>query len=102
MELFTQKVVTKLSKIRVWGPGSGINLFRIPDPGVKKHPIPDPESGSATLIGSLNGSLLLTDACNNPVFSFHFDPDTDSKKLCGSGSATLPLFPSVSSACSVP
>jgi hypothetical protein len=25
-------------------PGSGKNLFRIPDPGVKKHPIPDPGS----------------------------------------------------------
>jgi hypothetical protein len=24
-------------------PGSGKNLFRIPDPGVKKHPIPDPD-----------------------------------------------------------
>ena len=32
-------------------PGSGKNLFRIPDPGVKKHPIPDPGSGSATLLG---------------------------------------------------
>jgi hypothetical protein len=31
-------------------PGSGKNLFRIPDPGLKKHPIPDPGSGSATLI----------------------------------------------------
>jgi hypothetical protein len=31
-------------------PGYGINLFRIPDPGVKKDPIPDPGSGSATLI----------------------------------------------------
>jgi hypothetical protein len=31
-------------------PGSGINLFRIPDPGFKKAPIPDPGSGSATLI----------------------------------------------------
>ncbi len=49
MELFTQKVVTKLSKIWVWDPGSGINLFRIPDRGVKKAPIPDPGSGSATL-----------------------------------------------------
>jgi hypothetical protein len=29
-------------------PGSGKNLFRIPDPGVKKAP--DPGSGSATLI----------------------------------------------------
>ncbi len=25
-------------------PGSGKNLFRIPDPGVNKHPIPDPGS----------------------------------------------------------
>jgi hypothetical protein len=31
-------------------PGSGKNLFRIPYPGVKKHPIPDPGSGSATLL----------------------------------------------------
>ncbi len=45
IELFTQKVVTKLSKIWVWDPGSGINLFRIPDPGVKKAQDP----GSATL-----------------------------------------------------
>jgi hypothetical protein len=46
MELFTQKVATKLSKICVWDPGSGINPFRIPDPGVKKTPDP----GSATLV----------------------------------------------------
>ena len=41
-------------------PGSGKNLFRIPDPGVKKAP--DPGSGSATLLqinlmGS--GSIML-------------------------------------------
>jgi hypothetical protein len=37
-------------------PGSGKNLFRIPDPGVKKHPIPDPGSGSATLpVGTILG-----------------------------------------------
>jgi hypothetical protein len=42
------KIVTKLSKIWIWNPGSGKNLFRIPDPGVKKAP--DPGSGSATLI----------------------------------------------------
>jgi hypothetical protein len=49
IELFTQKIVTntKLSKIWVWDPGSGKNLFRIPDPGFKKAP--DPGSGSATL-----------------------------------------------------
>jgi hypothetical protein len=45
IELFTQKIVTKLSKIWIWDPGSGKNLFRIPDPGVKKAPDP----GSATL-----------------------------------------------------
>jgi hypothetical protein len=49
IELFTKKIVKKLLKIWSWDPGSGKNLFRIPDPGVKKHPIPDPGSGSATL-----------------------------------------------------
>jgi hypothetical protein len=45
IEVFTQKTFTKLSKIWVWDPGSEIrdpgsrkNLFRIPDPGVKKAP----------------------------------------------------------------
>jgi hypothetical protein len=47
IELFTQKIVTKLSKIWIWDPGSGKILFRIPDPGVKKAP--DPGPGSATL-----------------------------------------------------
>jgi hypothetical protein len=45
---FTQKIVTKLSKIWVWDPGSGKNLFWIPDPGVKKAPDP----GSGTLLSS--------------------------------------------------
>jgi hypothetical protein len=40
IEVFTQKIVTKPSKIWVWDPGSGKNLFRIPDPGVKKAPDP--------------------------------------------------------------
>jgi hypothetical protein len=44
---FYPKIVTKLSKIWVWDLGSGKNLFRIPDPGVKKAPDP----GSATLLG---------------------------------------------------
>jgi hypothetical protein len=53
-QLFTQKIVSKLSKIWVWDPGSefrdpvsGKNLFRIPGPGVKTAP--DPGSVSATL-----------------------------------------------------
>ncbi len=45
MELITQKIVNKLSKIWVWDPGSGKNLFLIPDPGVKKAP----DTGSATM-----------------------------------------------------
>jgi hypothetical protein len=35
IELSTQKIVINLSRIWVWDPGSGKNLFRIPDPGVK-------------------------------------------------------------------
>ncbi len=64
IELFTKKIVKKLFKIWSWDPGSGIrdpgsgirdpektySGSRIPDPGVKKHPIPDPGSGSATLL----------------------------------------------------
>jgi hypothetical protein len=55
IELFTQKIVTKLSKIWVWDPGSEI---RDPEKtysgsriqGSKRHRIPDPGSGSATLL----------------------------------------------------
>jgi hypothetical protein len=46
IELFTKKIGKKLLKIWSWDPGSGKNLFRIPDPGVKKAPDP----GSATLL----------------------------------------------------
>ena len=42
IELFTQKIVTKLSKIWIWDPGSGIGFS-----GGQKAP--DPGSGSATL-----------------------------------------------------
>jgi hypothetical protein len=54
IELFTQKFVTKLSKIWVWVPGSEIrnNLFRIPDPGPGVKKAPDP--GSATLNATQN------------------------------------------------
>jgi hypothetical protein len=39
--VFTQKIFTKPSKMWVWDPGSGKNLFRIP--GSKRHRMPDPE-----------------------------------------------------------
>jgi hypothetical protein len=54
IEVFTQKIVTKPSKIWVWDPGSEIQIpektysgSRVPDPGVKKAP--DTGSGSATV-----------------------------------------------------
>jgi hypothetical protein len=54
IELFTQKIVTKLSKIWIWDPGSGIRDpgSEIRDPGSGKNlfRIPDPGSGSATLV----------------------------------------------------
>jgi hypothetical protein len=66
---FYPKIVTKLSKVWVWDPGSGIrdpgsgkNLFRIPDPGVKKAPDP----GSATLFSSYFGWLGLLGKNRNP------------------------------------
>jgi hypothetical protein len=49
-ELFTQKIVTMLSKIWVWDPGSGIRRKPIPDPGLRGQNS-DPGSGSATLEG---------------------------------------------------
>jgi hypothetical protein len=72
IELFTQKIVTKLSKIWLWDPGSRINLFRIPDPVVKSRVVdpysfftdPDPDAeldvggqyGSGSKSGSGSGS----------------------------------------------
>jgi hypothetical protein len=46
IELFTKKIVKKLLKIWSWDPGSKI---RDPRSGIRKKPIPDPRSGSATL-----------------------------------------------------
>jgi hypothetical protein len=61
---FTQKIVTKLSKIWVWDPGSEI---RDPEKtysgsriqGSKRHRIPDPGSGSATLLVTSTVYLFL-------------------------------------------
>jgi hypothetical protein len=54
--LFTPKIVTKLSKIWLWDPGSGKNLLRIPDPGVKKAPDPDPQHWDKDRIGIVSHS----------------------------------------------
>jgi hypothetical protein len=42
IELFTQKIVNKLSKICVWYPGFGKNISRIQE--AKRPRIPDPRS----------------------------------------------------------
>ncbi len=44
IEFFTQKIVTKLSKIWVWDPRSGIRKKPIPDPGSTGQKAPDPRS----------------------------------------------------------
>ena len=58
---FYQKIVKKLLKIWSWDPGSeirdpgsGKNLFRIPGSKSTQSRIPDPGSGSATLLLSIN------------------------------------------------
>ncbi len=51
LELFTQKIVTTLSKIWVWDPGSGKNLFGIPCPGGQK--------GTGSRIRIRNTALLI-------------------------------------------
>jgi hypothetical protein len=48
----TQKIVTMLSKIWVWDPGSEIRKKPIPDPGVKKAP--DPGSGTLDFFSRLD------------------------------------------------
>jgi hypothetical protein len=73
IELFTQKIVTKLSKIWIWDPGSGKNLFQIPDPGSqiqgsKRHRIPDPGSGSATLPNILVKDAFLVPFLVQPIW----------------------------------
>jgi hypothetical protein len=49
IELFTQKIVTKLSNIWVLDPGSGKTYSGSRIQGSKRHWILDPGSGSATL-----------------------------------------------------
>jgi hypothetical protein len=60
--LLTQKTSLSSQKygFEIRDPGSGKNIFRIPDPGVKKAP--DPGSGSATLpLSDVNAELFHID-----------------------------------------
>ena len=49
IELFTKNIVKKLLKIWSWDPGSGKTYSGSRIQGSKRHRIPDPGSGSATL-----------------------------------------------------
>jgi hypothetical protein len=80
IELFTPKIVTKLSKIWIWDPGSEI----------RKKPIPDPGSwgqkgtGSRIRIHNTAGMFI-----PDPVSGIFFHPQTESgyrgQKGTGSG-----------------
>jgi hypothetical protein len=74
IELSTQKIVTKLSKIWVWDPRSRIreNLFLIPDPGGKKIPYPDPQHCCHWLVVTVGGSLISVN---------HFLPSSSTRNL---------------------
>jgi hypothetical protein len=77
-ELFTQKIVTNITKkIWVWDPGSGKNLFRNPDPGVKKEPdrrsatlpVSKPPPPVSVASNTLRSPSMLHPALCNPVTS---------------------------------
>jgi hypothetical protein len=57
-------------------PRTGIRkkkLFRIPDPGSKRHWIPDPEPGSATLVtGDTTAQLVEENRKKNDKFTIEF------------------------------
>jgi hypothetical protein len=52
IDLFTQKIVNKLSKIWVWDPGSGKTYSGSRIQGSKRHPIADPQHWSPASAGS--------------------------------------------------
>jgi hypothetical protein len=70
IELFTQKTVTKLSKVWVCDPRSGIRKKLIPDPGSriqgsKRHRIPDPDPRPVMQSLCMAHACLITDLCTS-------------------------------------
>ncbi len=59
IELFTQKIVTKLLQIWVWDLGSGKNLFWIPDPGSRILD-PDPQHCDLDPVSHASSSYFVT------------------------------------------
>jgi hypothetical protein len=57
--------------------------YRIPDPGVKKHPIPDPGSGSATLVAEVTSKVQNQQDCGTGNIR-NFCPSRDSGDVTSS------------------
>jgi hypothetical protein len=99
VEVFTQKIFNMLSNIWVWDPGSGKNLFRIPDPGVKKAP--DPGSGTLPVPGHADSSLGCVESsffCNKQNVKISTD-DTRNRQIV-TGLSHYPYVGSPSGRCS--
>jgi hypothetical protein len=64
-------MVTKLSKIWDWDPGSRKNLVQIQYPGVKKAP--DPLSGSATQFTTQNSLVNVSNNFDENIAKLQFD-----------------------------
>jgi hypothetical protein len=70
----------------VWGsgirdPGSGKNLFRIPDPGSRGQKAPNPGYGSATLIFPSWIRIQIVQILTQPDLDLHFTHSTYKSSL---------------------
>jgi hypothetical protein len=81
---YFQKIVTNLSKIWVWYPGSGKTFFRIPGPGVEKCPDPDPQH-----LLPENGFFLEPE---EKLFGSGLDPGSNGLAESGSGFWQAKIF----------
>ncbi len=93
IELFTQKIVTKLSKIWVWDPGSEIRDLRsgiqkkpIPDPGSrvqgsKRHRIPDPDPQHCIAVLKICLCLGLSSSSSPRIQSWTTAPTSASRQV---------------------
>ncbi len=82
IELFTPKIANKLSKIWVWNPVSGKNLFRIMNLGVKKA-----QGSGSTTLGQANFTFKQIFACKY-AYKWIFQ-GFGSGSVSGSGSALI-------------
>ena len=67
IELFTQKIVNKLSKIWIWDPGSGKNLLRFPEKNYQTARL------EPLLASSLLRQVQVLTPLNKLQFRIHFE-----------------------------